>query len=284
VKFAFIEAEKATWPIRPMCRALRVSPSGYYAWLERPESARRREDQRLGVLVRAAHARSRETYGSPRIHAALAAQGIHLSRKRVIRLMQEQELRGRGRRRFVQTTDSTNAENIAPNLLDRDFVATAPNQKWVGDVTYLRTPEGWLYLAVILDLFSRAVVGWALSPVNDRHLARRALDAAVQRRSPPAGLLHHTDQGSPYASEDYTAELRALGFRPSMSRRANCYDNAVVESFFNTLKAELGEAFDSGPAAQRELFDFIEVFYNGERLHTSLGNKSPRDFERGALA
>jgi transposase InsO family protein len=222
VKFTFIEAEKATWPVRPMCRALRVSPAGFYAWRGRPESARQREDRRLGVLVRAAHARSRETYGSPRIHAVLAAQGVRVSRKRVIRLMQDQDLRGRGRRRYVQTTNSTNAENIAPNVLDRDFTATAPNQKWVGDVTYLRTPEGWLYLAAILDLFSRAVVGWAVSPVNDRHLARRALEAAVARRSPPRGLLHHTDQGSPYASEDYTATLRALGFRASMSRRANC--------------------------------------------------------------
>ncbi len=280
----FIDAERATWPVRVMCEALDVSPSGFYAWRNRPESARAKDDRRLEVLVRSVHEEGRKAYGSPRIQAVLAKRGVNLSRKRVIRLMQKQGLRGRGRRRFVTTTDSRNAENIAENVLDRDFSASAPNMKWAGDVTFLRTPEGWLYLAVILDLYSRMVVGWAMSTTNDRHLAMRALESAVARRSPPAGLLHHTDQGSPYASGDYTAALEKLGFKASMSRRGNCYDNAVIESFFNTFKLELGDDFESVPAARRLSFEFIEVFYNGVRAHTSLDCLSPRAFERAALA
>ena len=284
MRFTFIDAERATWPVRVMCRVLLVSAAGFDAWRKRPESARARENRRLAVLVRAAHEKGRQVYGSPRVHAALAADGVRVSRKRVIRLMQDQGLRGRGRRRFVWTTDSSNAENIAQNVLNQDFTATARNEKWVGDVTYLRTPDGWLYLAVILDLYSRFVVGWAISPVNDRHLATAALEAAVVRRTPPDGLLHHTDRGSPYASSDYTDALRKLGFRLSMSRSGNCYDNTVMESFFNTLKLELGERFDSAPDAKRKLFDFIEAFYNGTRIHTSIGFVSPRAFEQASVA
>jgi len=282
VKFVFIEAEKAHYPVRVMCRTLEVSPSGYYAWRDRPPSAHEREDERLGVLVQEAHARSRETYGSPRVHAELAAQGVRVSRKRVVRLMRRQGLRGKGRRRFVVTTDSRHGQPVATNLLNRDFSATGPNQRWVGDVTNLRTPSGPLFLAVILDLFSRYVVGWAVSPVNDRHLAQRALDQAVQRRNPPPGLVHHTDQGSPYASEDYQAALDELGFTCSMSRRGNCYDNAAMESWFHTLKVELGEHFQSLEDAVRQLFDHIEVFYNQQRRHSSLGMVSPAEFERMA--
>ena len=278
MKFAFIDAEKADWPVRALCRALQVSPSGLYAWKARPESRHARADQRLGVQMREAHERSRKTYGSPRIHAVLRAQGIRVSRKRVIRLMQQQGLQGRGRRRYKVTTDSDHGLPVAENVLGRDFVAQAPNQRWVGDVTELWIPQGRLFLAVILDLFSRAVVGWALSTVNDRRLAQRALEAAVGRRAPPPGLLHHTDQGSPYASEDYQNALRRVGFRCSMSRRGNCYDNAPMESFFNTLKTELAEDFESPSAAWRSIFDYIEVFYNGERLHSSLGYLCPREF------
>lgn len=284
MRFRFIDAEKATWPVRVLCRALRVSPSGYYAWKARPEPARAREDRRLGVLARAAHEQSRGTYGSPRVHAELRAQGLHVSRKRVIRLMQDQNLRGRTRRRFVRTTDSRGTQAPAPNLLARDFSAPAPDRRWVGDVTYLRTPEGFLYLAVILDLFSRFVVGWAISPLNDRRLALRALDMAVRRRSPAPGLVHHTDQGSPYASEDYQRALEGLEAAPSMSRRGNCLDNAAMESCFGTLKTELGEIFESATHAEREVFDYVEVFYNGRRRHSALGYHSPRDFEAQANA
>ena len=279
MKYAFIDAEKATWRVRPMCRALGVSAAGYYAWRSRPESERRKQDRQLGALVDESHARSRTTYGSPRVHADLKARGVKVSRKRIARLMREHGLRGRVRRAHVRTTDSPVGAPPAENLLDRDFTATRPNQRWVGDVTYLRTPEGWLYLAVILDLYSRMVVGWATSPTNDRKLALRALAMAVAHRKPDAGLLHHTDQGSPYASEDYQDALLRAGITCSMSRRGNCYDNAVMESWFGIVKCELGESFDSQEAASRALFDYIEVFYNGVRRHGSLGFLSPREYE-----
>lgn len=284
MRFRFIDVEKARWPVRVLCRALHVSPSGYYAWKARPEPRRAREDRRLGVLTRAAHEQSRGTYGSPRVHAELRAQGERVSRKRVIRLMQAQNLRGRTRRRFVRTTDSRGTLAPAPNLLARDFEASAPNRRWVGDVTYLRTPEGFLYLAAILDLFSRFVVGWSISPLNDRHLALRALDMAVRRRAPEPGLVHHTDQGSPYASEDYQRALEELEAACSMSRRGNCLDNAAMESFFGTLKTELGEWFESAPHAEHSVFDYIEVFYNGRRRHSALGYRSPREFESQGYA
>jgi len=279
MKFAFIDAEKATWPVRPMCRVLEVSPAGYYAWRSRPESVRTTEDRKLGVLVDESYAKSRTTYGSPRVHADLKARGVKVSRKRVARLMRERGLRGRVRRARVRTTDSRKGNPPAENLLDRDFTATAPNKRWVGDVTYLWVPEGWLYLAVILDLFSRMVIGWATSRTNDRQLALRALGMAMVHRSPDEGLMHHTDQGSPYASEDYQTALDDAGITCSMSRRGNCYDNAVMESWFGILKSELGERYASHEAADRELFDYIEVFYNGIRRHGSLGYLAPREFE-----
>ena len=284
MKYAFIDVERANWPVAVMCRVLRVWPSGYYAWRRRGPSAHAQEDQRLSVLVRESHARSRAIYGSPRVHADLAAKGERTSRKRVVRLMRVADLRGRARRAFVHTTDSKHEQPVADNVLGRDFAATAPNQRWVGDVTYLRTPEGWVYLAVILDLYSRMIVGWAVSPLNDRTLALRALEQAVQRRRPPTGLLHHTDRGSPYASEDYQNALEASGFRGSMSRKGNCWDNAVMESWFNTLKVELGDRYESHADALRKLFDYIEAFYNQQRTHSSLGYVSPAAFERGAVA
>jgi len=284
MKFAFIDEEKATWPVRPMCRVLEVSPAGYYAWRSRPESERATEDRKLGVLVDESYARSRTTYGSPRVHADLKAGGVKVSRKRVARLMRERGLRGRVRRAHVRTTDSRKGNPPAENLLDRDFTATAPNKRWVGDVTYLWVPEGWLYLAVILDLFSRKVVGWATSRTNDRQLALHALGMAMVHRCPDAGLLHHTDQGSPYASEDYQTALDDAGITCSMSRRGNCYDNAVMESWFGILKSELGERYASRAAADRELFDYIEVFYNGIRRHGSLGYLAPREFEGQPVA
>ena len=282
MRFRFIDVEKATWPVRVVCRVLEVSTSGFYAWRQRPQSEHSRRDAELNLKIGVAHAESRSTYGSPRIHADLVGEGIRISRKRVARLMREQGLRGRGKKAFVRTTDSQHDLPVVSNLLDRDFTATAPNERWVGDVTALRTPQGWLYLAVLLDLYSRIVVGWGLSAVNDRRLALRALEMALQRRAPPKGLLHHTDQGSPYASHDYQKALDVHGITCSMSRRGNCYDNAVAESFFNTLKVEVGEWFESAGAANRELFDFIETFYNGRRRHSSLGYLSPRDFEATA--
>ncbi len=284
MRFAFIQTEKATWPVATMCRTLCVSPAGFYAWCQRPESERAREDRRLGALVREAHDRSRKTYGSPRVHADLKLRGVDVGRRRVMRLMRQQGLRGRRRRRFVRTTNSNHGLPVAPNLLARDFRAERPNRRWVADITYLRVGDAWLYLAVVLDLFSRFVVGWALSTAIDTELVNKALWMALERRCPDAGLLHHSDRGSQYASGDHRALLKAHGITCSMSRKGDCYDNAVMESFFGTLKTELGESFESVEEAERQLFDFIEVFYNQQRLHSTLGYLSPGAWERRAEA
>ena len=260
---------------------LRVSRSGYYAWVGRPPSAHAMEDQRLAVLVRDVHELSRKRYGAPRVQAELAAtNGIHLSRKRVGRLMRQEGLRARPRKRFKITTMSEHDQPVAANVLDRNFAATAPDQKWVGDTTELLTGNGKLFLAVILDLFSKFVVGWALSPVNDRYLTIAALDMAIGRRCPGAGLLHHSDQGCTYASEDYRRVLAARGINCSMSRRGNPYDNAVMESWNSTFKAECGERFLTNDLAKSESFDYIEVFYNQKRLHSAIGYLSPAAFEK----
>ncbi len=282
MRFAFVEAEKATWPVSTMCRTLQVSLAGFYAWHQRSESARASEDRRLGVLVREAHERSRKTYGSPRVHAELKSRGVDIGRKRVIRLMRQQGLKGRRRRRFVRTTNSNHGLPVAPNLLARDFSAKGPNERWAGDITYLRVGDSWLYLAVVLDLFSRFVVGWAVSKTIDEDLVEKALRRALERRCPDAGLLHHSDQGSQYASHDYRGLLEANRITCSMSRKGDCWDNAVVESFFGTLKTELGESFESDEDAERRLFDYIEVFYNQQRLHSTLGYMSPGAWERQA--
>jgi len=285
VKFALIDAEKASCPVALACRTLGVSRAGFYAWLARPESEHTSDDRRLAVKVREAFERSRKTYGSPRVHRELGAQGEHVSRKRVIRLMQQQKLKARQRKRFKCTTTSDPALPVAPNILARRFEADAPNERWVGDTTELRIGEtGRLFLAAILDLHSRFVVGWALSAVNDRQLVLRALDMAVRRRCPGVGLLHHSDRGSPYASEDYQNALEARGITCSMSRRGNCYDNAAMESWFSTVKSELGETFASYASAKAQLFDYIEVFYNQQRRHSALDYVSPAEYERASRA
>ena len=282
MRFAFVEAEKADVPVATLCRTLKVSRSGYYAWRDRPESAHAQQDRQLRVRVRASFDASRKRYGSPRVWEDLVEDGIRVSRKRVVRLMQEQGLKARVRKRFKSTTMSDQDQPVAANLLNREFTAAAANQRWVGDTTeFVIGSGGKLYLAAILDLFSRFVVGWAISAINDRHLALRALDAALKRRCPDAGLLHHSDQGGPYASEDYQQVLEAQGITCSMSRRGNCYDNAVMESFFSTVKSELADRFDSCGEAKMELFDYIEVFYNQRRRHSTIGQVSPAAFEKG---
>jgi len=280
VKFAFIHAERAGYPVTVLSRTLGVSRGGFYAWLARPESRRSAEDRRLAVLVRAAHDESRRTYGRPRVHVELAAQGERVGGKRVARLMRQEGLRARVRRRYRCTTMSEHDQPIAPNLLARDFEAEAPNRRWVGDTTELLAGNGKLYLAAILDLYSRIIVGWAVSAVNDRHLTGRALEQALRRRVPESGLLHHSDQGSTYASQDYREALAAGGITCSMSRRGECYDNAVMESWFSTLKFELGERFESHGQAKDALFDYIEVFYNQKRRHSTVGYSSPAEYER----
>jgi putative transposase len=282
VKFAFIQAEKAGLGVGRLCRALGVSRSGFYAWQHHPPSDHDVEDERLKVLIREAHQLGRGYYGSPRVHRALKKRKVPVrtSRKRVVRLMQEEGLVGRKRRRFRCTTDSKHTLPVATNLLDRNFTADAPNQRWVGDTTELLIPNGKLYLAAILDLYSRFIVGWAVSAINDRHLTLKALDMALRRRCPEAGLLHHSDRGSTYASEDYQEVLQRYGITCSMSRRGNCLDNAAMESWNSTLKSELGERFEGPAHAKAQLFDYIEVFYNQTRMHSSLDYASPAEFER----
>lgn len=282
MKFALIEAEKAHFPVTVLCEVLEVSRSGFYAWQNRPPSARATEDARLAGEIAAAHGKSGERYGSPRIHRALRKKGVRVGEKRVARLMREKGLEGRRKRRFKRTTDSKHTSPIAPNLLKRDFEPAGPNQAWAGDVTYIATGEGWFYLAVLLDLFSRRIVGWAMSSSNDTALALDALRHAVCcRRVIPAGLVHHTDRGSPYASDDYRDELASFGMVQSMSRKGDCWDNAVSESFFATLRAELvdHETYATARAAESSIGTFIDRFYNFERLHSHLDYVSPVEFE-----
>jgi transposase InsO family protein len=285
VKFGWIAAEKACFKVSELCRALAVSPSGFFAWARRAESTHAQRDRQLRVLIRASFDASRHRYGSPRIHEDLLEQDVRVSRKRVIRLMQADGLQARPRKRFVCTTISDHDQPVAPNLLDRDFTAAAPNQRWVGDTTEVKIGEsGKLYVAAILDLFSRFVVGWAISAVNDRHLVIAALTMALNRRCPDAGLLHHSDRGATYASEEYQRRLDAHGITCSMSRTGDCFDNAVMEAFFSTLKTELADAFASHGQAKRELFDYIESFYNTRRRHSTLGYVSPAVFEQRVRA
>ena len=258
-----------------------MSSSGYYAWCQRPDSRHAERDRQLRVLVRASHEGSKHRYGRPRVWKDLHEAGERVSEKRVGRLMREEGLRARERKRFKCTTMSDHDQPVAANLLDRQFTADAPNRRWVGDTTeFVIGESGKLYLAAILDLFSRFVVGWAVSAVNDRHLTLKALGMALKRRCPDAGLLHHSDQGCTYASEDYQRMLDAYGITCSMSRRGNCYDNAVMEAFFSSVKSETADRFASFGDATMELFDYIEVFYNQRRRHSTLGLISPAAFER----
>jgi putative transposase len=281
VRFAFIDAEKAQWPVEVQCEALGVSRSGFYAWKGRPAAPRAVEDASLVIEIKAAHEAGRGNYGSPRVHHELRAKGRRVSRKRVERLMRQHGIVARKKRRFRRTTDSNHPDPIAPNVLARDFDAELPNTAWVTDVTYVSTHEGWLYLAVILDLFSRRVVGWAASANNDRALAMSALDRATAARTPAVGLVHHSDRGSVYASGDYGDALEKLGAVKSMSRKGDCWDNAVAESFFATIKGEMIDHEDDKTrgAAIAAIADYIDGFYNPCRRHSAIGYVSPIEFE-----
>jgi len=282
VRFAFIESEKAEFPIELLCEILGVSRSGFYAWRGRPESSRAREDRRLKLEIASIHSAHKGRYGSPRIQEDMLELGYAMSRKRVARLMREQELKWCRTRRFRRTTNSNHEFPIAPNVLARDFTAPAPDRAWVGDITYIWTDEGWLYLAAILDVFSRRVVGWAASDRITTKLATDALEMALLRRQPQPGLIHHTDRGSQYASGEYRKRLDAAGITCSMSRKGNCWDNAVAESFFATLKGELADQAEWGTRneARRDIFEFVELYYNAQRRHSTLGQLSPLAFER----
>ena len=282
MKFAFIATEKACYPVALMCRVLQVSRSGYYAWCRRPAAPHTLKDQILTVEVATIHRESRGRYGSPRIHAELRERGQRTARKRVARLMRAAELRAREPRRFRCTTDSGHGMAVKGNLLARQFAVPAPNTKWVTDITYLWTLEGWLYLAVILDLFSRRVIGWSLNERLERSVALEALEMAIKDRRPATGLLHHSDRGSQYASHEYQELLEQHGISCSMSRKANCWDNAVAESFFATLKLELvyRTRWSTKADARSAIFEYIELFYNRQRRHSALGYLSPDEFER----
>lgn len=281
MRYAFIEGHRAMWRLPIMCRLLEVSKSGYFVWRDGRESPRRSQDRALTVHIQAIHQKSRRTYGSPRIHHKLKENGMAVGRKRVERLMKAAGVAVLPLRRFVTTTDSDHDQPIAPNLLEQDFTATAPNQRWVTDITYIRTGEGWLFLAAIVDLYSRKIVGWAMQPTMHRSLVLKALAMAVADRQPKPGLIHHSDRGSQYASDDYRQALNAHGMIASMSRRGCCYDNAVAESFWHTLKNELiyRHEYQTRIEAQSAIFEYIEVFYNKTRCHTAIGNLSPMDFE-----
>jgi len=284
VRFAFIDAEKAHHDVSTLCDVLRVQRSGYYAWASRAESATKLEDQRLVVEVRAVFAEKKRRYGSPRVCRELRGRGVRVGRHRVARLMREQHLRARPRRKFVRTTESNHGLPTPPNVLDRKFAVDEPDRVWAADVTYLPTLEGWLYLAVVLDLYSRRIVGWAMSEHNDEALTLAALQMAIDQRQPKPGLVHHSDRGTTYASGTYQDVLSQADMVCSMSRKGNCWDNAVVESFFSTLDIECANErpFSSRSAGRREVVDYILGFYNPTRLHSYLGYMSPMEFERAA--
>ena len=284
--FEFIEEEKANFPVTVLCEAFGVSRSGFYGWKSRPPSSRRQRREELAVKVVAVHERSRCKYGSPRVHAQLRKAGEVVSEKTVASIMQENGLVARHKRKYKVTTDSRHTERIAPNVLARNFVAERPNQVWVTDVKAIWTLAGWCYLAAIADLFSRRVVGWAMSKSNDTALALSALEQAIERRRPPPGLLHHSDRGSPYGSDDYIAVLDAHGITRSMSRTGDCWDNAVAESLNATFEHEClrDRTFVNLEDARAAVGDYIENFYNPERLHSTLAFMSPIEFEiRSAL-
>lgn len=275
MRYPFIEAEKVNFPMAVLCRVLAVSRSGFYAWRKRPESNRGRENRRLAVKIRTIHRVSRKIYGSPRIHDALREAGV-------ARIMRAAGIRAKTVRRFKATTDSAHPHPVAENILAQDFCAPAPNERGVSDITYIWTEEGWLYLAAVLDLFSRAIVGWAMHSRMTAKLVGDALTMALWRRGTVKGLLLHSDRGCPYACRDYQQLLADNGIICSMSRKGNCYDNATMESFFGTLKRELvhHETYRTREQAKASIFEYIEVFYNHQRKHSAIDYQPPMVFEQ----
>ncbi len=282
MKYAFMAAHQEEFPIKRLCQVLNVSESGYYAWRKREPSQRKREDEQLGKRIEDAYQNNRQVYGSPRLHAKLKEQGVHCGRKRVARLMRERGISAQTKRRKVKTTDSQHDNAVAPNLLKRDFTADAPNTKWVADITGIGTAEGWLYLAAIVDIYSRLVVGWAMSKERDEQLITKAAKMAITQRRPAPGLVHHSDRGSQYTSQSYLTVLKEAEIQVSMSKKGDCYDNALMESFFGTLKEECVErqTYQTRAEARNAVFEYIEVFYNRQRIHSSLGYVSPVTYEQ----
>ena len=281
MKYRFIDAHRAVYPVGRMCHVLGVSRSGYYAWRQRPLSERKQTNTRLLLHIRAVYHESRNTYGSRRVYHELREQGIACSRQRIARLMRQDGLRAIQRQRYKQTTRPNPRLPVAPNVLNQDFTAQRPNQKWVADFTYIPTAQGWLYLATVLHVFSRQIVGWSMSERQPTGPVQDALQMALARRRPQTGLLHHSDRGSQYASHDYQKLLAKEHIQVSMSRSGNCYDNAMMESFFATLKSEcVDRRYATRHEARSVIFDYIECWYNRRRRHSSLGYLSPAVFEQ----
>jgi len=284
VKLQWIDEHRGQFPLRVMCRVLGVSTSGFYARRRRPPSVRHRRREDLTRRIRTAYAQARGRYGSPRVYQELRQQGQQVCENTVARIMRQERIRARHQRKFVpRTTDSHHAHRPAPNRLDRRFVAEQPDRKWVADITYVATDQGWMYLAAVMDLCSRRIVGWSMADHMEAELLSDALRMALARRSPQPGLLHHSDRGVQYACDEYQGLLARHHITCSMSGRGDCYDNAVMESFWSTLKTELVhlEHYGSHEQARASIFQYIEVFYNRERLHSSLGYVSPETFEAG---
>ena len=282
MKFAFIQEHLASFAIQAVCDVLEVSRSGYYAWVKRPQSARAKRQEELAQKVKAIHEQNRAVYGSPRVHQALRDQGENVCENTVARVMRQHEIRAKTKRKFVpRTTDGNHSQPVAQNLLDRQFTAELPNLKWAVDITYIPTDQGWLYLAGVIDLCSRKIVGWSMADHMRTDLVSDALKMAVARRSPDPGLLHHSDRGVQYAGEDYQHLLQSHKMESSMSGKGDCWDNACMESFWATLKTELltGRTFATRQEAGLAIFEYVEVFYNRKRLHSALGYQSPVDFE-----
>jgi transposase InsO family protein len=282
VKFAFVKEHRRCWPVRVICRVLKVARSGFYAWLKRKPSRRQIHQEKLLEKIKAKHLENRELYGSPRVHRALLIDGEVVCRNTVARLMRQAKIRAKTKRRFVpRTTDSAHRQPVADNLLQRDFGASEPNRKWVADITYVPTDEGWLFCAAVLDCFSRRIVGWAMGEGMPTDLVADALKMALGQRQPSKQLIHHSDRGSQYASDEFQQLLIANKITVSMSGRGDCYDNAMMESFWATLKTELiyQAHYATREQAKQSIFEYIEAFYNRKRLHSSLGYLSPESFE-----
>lgn len=286
MKYAFITNMSSNYRVRKLCRVLQVSASGYYAWSTRPPSPRAQNDEYLLAEIKRVHEESKNTYGSEKTWKALNSQGIVCGKHKVARLRRLNGIESKRRRRFKVTTESKTTKAIAPNHLNQCFHVCRPDQVWVGDVTFIATRAGWLYLAIVLDLFARKIVGWSMSKKNNTQLVLNALDMALLRRRPKAEVLHHTDRGSTYGSDEYQTKLFSRGLKQSMSRKGNCYDNAVAESFFSTIKNELifDKSFVTREDARKEIFEYIEIFYNRQRLHQTLNYQTPEQAEKTIVA
>lgn len=282
MKFKFIDNHRNTNKISKMCKMLKVTPQGYYQWKNRGKSKRELENEYLLQKIREVHQESNRIYGSPRITEKLKEQSIYCSKHRVSRIMKENGLFSKTTRKFKATTNSNHNRPIAPNLVNQDFGVEGPNRLWVGDITYIDTSEGWLYLAKVMDVYNREIIGWAADKRMRKELVIKAMDNALLKSDPGKGVIFHSDRGSQYASHDFRKQLSNNGIRQSMSEKGNCYDNAIAESFFKTLKSELiyHKRYKTRNEAQLDIFEYIEVFYNRERLHSALGYKTPVEYRR----